>query len=246
MRRKTTAAVLFSAAILGGSAAAQTPQASAARAVIAATKVVTRADAASDFRAVRVTMPPNAMSSMSAADGILYQVSGSTTVSVGGKAKILSAGEGLFVAGGTAAALKAGADEPSTLLHFLVVPHADPNRPLETAPATATELYRTAAPIPDHKPGMHDLNLTRVTFPAHTPSNEPHYRSGAALYYVIAGTGANTIEGKTETRGPGSLIYEPFGLVHQWANPGDEPLTFLIFNISPEGTAAVLPGTPVK
>jgi hypothetical protein len=23
-------------------------------------------------------------------------------------------------------------------------------------------------------------------------------------------------------RGPGSLIYEPFGLVHQWGNPGNE------------------------
>jgi hypothetical protein len=26
-------------------------------------------------------------------------------------------------------------------------------------------------------------------------------------------------------RGPRSLIYEPFGLVHQWGNPGSEPLT---------------------
>jgi hypothetical protein len=27
------------------------------------------------------------------------------------------------------------------------------------------------------------------------------------------------------------LIYEPFGLVHQWGNPGNDPLTFLAFNI---------------
>jgi len=59
------------------------------------------------------------------------------------------------------------------------------------------------------------------------PSNPPHHRSGAALYYIISGTGANTVDGKTEAKGPGSLIYEPFGLVHQWGNPGDEPLTFL-------------------
>jgi quercetin dioxygenase-like cupin family protein len=98
------------------------------------------------------------------------------------------------------------------------------------------------APSPDLKPGGYDLNLTRVTFPAQTPSNPLHHRSGAALYYIISGTGANTVDGKTEAKGPGSLIYEPFGLVHQWGNPGNEPLTFLAFNINPEGVAAVLPG----
>ena len=106
------------------------------------------------------------------------------------------------------------------------------------------EIYRTAEPIPDLKPGSYDLNLTRITFPARMPSNAPHHRSGAALYYIVSGTGANTVEGKTEQRGPGSLIYEPFGLVHQWGNPGDEPLTFLAFNINPDGVPAVVAGTP--
>ena len=101
-------------------------------------------------------------------------------------------------------------------------------------------------PILDLKPGGYDLNLTRVTFPAQMPSNQPHHRSGAALYFIISGTGANTVEGKTEARGPGSLIYEPYALVHQWGNPGNEPLIFLAFNINPEGVAAVLPGAPAK
>jgi quercetin dioxygenase-like cupin family protein len=52
------------------------------------------------------------------------------------------------------------------------------------------------------------------------------------------------VEGKTEQRGPGSLIYEPFGLVHQWGNPGDEALTFLAFNINPDGVPAVVAGAP--
>jgi hypothetical protein len=78
------------------------------------------------------------------------------------------------------------------------------------------------------------------------PSNSPHHRSGAALYFIISGTGANTVDGKTEARGPGSLIYEPYALVHQWGNPGNEPLIFLTFNINPEGVAAVLPGAPAK
>ncbi len=52
--------------------------------------------------------------------------------------------------------------------------------------------------------------------------------------------------GKIEAKGPGSLIYEQFGLVHQWGNPGNEPLTFLAFNINPEGVAAVIPGVPAN
>jgi quercetin dioxygenase-like cupin family protein len=109
-----------------------------------------------------------------------------------------------------------------------------------------TQAYRTAAPIPDLRPGAYDLNLTRVTFPAGMPSNAPHHRSGAALYYVLSGTGANTIDGKVISRAPGAFIYEPFDLVHQWGNPGSEPLTFITFNINPEGVAAVLQGTPAK
>jgi len=114
------------------------------------------------------------------------------------------------------------------------------------APATVKELYRTTAPLPELKPGSYELNLTRVTFPPGMPSNPPHHRSGAALYYIVSGIGANTVDGKTADRGPGSLIYEPSGLVHQWGNPGGEPLTFLAFNINPEGVPAVVPETPTK
>ncbi len=87
-------------------------------------------------------------------------------------------------------------------------------------------------------------------------SHESHFRhrcpptrhtiGQAALYYIISGTGANTVDGKTEARGPGSLIYEPYALVHQWGNPSNEPLIFLAFNINPEGVAAVLPGAPAN
>jgi mannose-6-phosphate isomerase-like protein (cupin superfamily) len=108
------------------------------------------------------------------------------------------------------------------------------------------ELYRTTTPLPGLKPGRYDLSLTRVSFPARMPSNSPHHRSGAALYYILSGTGANTVGDKIEARTAGSLIYEPFDLVHQWGNPGDVPLTFLAFNINPDGVAAVLPGAPAK
>ena len=164
----------------------------------------------------------------------------------GAETRTLTAAEGLFIAAGTTVVLNAGNDEASSFIQFFLVPAVDLDRPAASAPATVTELFRTKAPIPDLKSGAYDLNLTRVTFPAQMPSNAPHHRSGVALYYIISGMGANTVEGKTEEKGPGALIYEPFGLVHQWGNPGNDPFTFLAFNINPEGVAAVVAGAPAK
>ena len=180
------------------------------------------------------------------ANGILYQMSGSTEVAVDDQATTLKSGDGMFIAAGRKVTLTAGSGVPSTFLHFILAPATDLDRPAETAPATVRELYRTSAPIPDLKPGGYDMNLTRVTFPPQMPSNPLHHRSGAALYFIVSGTGSNTVDGKTEAKGPDSLIYEPSSLVHQWGNPGSEPFTFLAFNINPEGVAAVLPGAPAK
>ena len=248
MQFRTTGLWLLGAMALSAPATAQTTPAPPAitRTVVAATKLPTVTDVPLHFKAVSITLQPDEKSGVSAANGILYQMSGSTEVALDGEAKTLNAGDGLFIAGGKTAALTAGSRGPSTFLHFFLVPAADLGRPVETAPAAARELYRTANPIPDLKPGGYDLNLTRVTFPAQMPSNLPHHRSGAALYYIVSGIGANTIDGKTEARGPGSLIYEPYALVHQWGNPGKEPLIFLAFNINPEGVAAVIPGAPAN
>jgi quercetin dioxygenase-like cupin family protein len=216
------------------------------RTVIAATKLPEVTDVPVYFKAVSVTLGPNEKSTVAAANGILYQMSGSTDVVLDGEAKTLNAGDGLFIAGGKTATLTAGREAPSSFLHFLLASAGELGRPAETAPGTVRELYRTASPIPGLGPGAYDLNLTRITFPAQMPSNPQHHRSGAALYFILSGSGANTVDGKTEARGPGSLIYEPYDLVHQWGNPGNEPLVFLAFNINPEGVAAVLPGAPAK
>jgi len=47
------------------------------------------------FKAMRVTLQPGGKSSLSAANGILYQLSGSTEISLGGENKVLGVGEGL-------------------------------------------------------------------------------------------------------------------------------------------------------
>jgi quercetin dioxygenase-like cupin family protein len=198
MQFRTTGLLLLGAMALPASGTAQTTPAPPAitRTLLAATKLPTVTDVPLHFKALRITLQPDEKSDVAAASGILYQMSGSTKVSRGGEAKTLNAGEGLFIAGGETAVLTAGSGGPSTFLHFLLVPAVDVDRSVETAPAAVRELYRTASPIPDLLPGGYDLNLTRVTFPARMPSNLPHHRSGAALYYIISGTGANTVRRK--------------------------------------------------
>jgi mannose-6-phosphate isomerase-like protein (cupin superfamily) len=247
--RFTTTGILFTAMLAAAvSAAAQTPSppTTTVRKVVAATKLPTVTNVPLYFKVQSITLSPNEKSSVSGTNSILYQLSGSTDVSGVGETKTLSAGDGLLIAAGMAVELKPASGAPSTLLQFLLSPASDLDRPTATGPAAVRELYRTAVPIPDLKPGAYDLNLTQVTFPAGMPSNAPHHRSGAALYFIVSGTGANTVGGKTEAKGPGSLVYEPYGLVHQWGNPGNEPLTFVTFNINQEGVAAVLPGTPAR
>src|SRR5207248_6171155 len=158
----TTGLLLLGAMALPASGAAQTTPAAPAitRTVVAATKLPSVTDVPLHFKAVSVTLQPDQKSGVSAANGILYHISGSTEVALDGEAKMLNAGEGLFIAGGKTAALKAGSGGPSTFLHFFLASAADLDRPAESAPAAVRALYRTAAPIPDLKPGGYDLNLT--------------------------------------------------------------------------------------
>jgi len=229
------AAGTMTIAVIAAAQNAPAPPATA-RTVVAATKLPTVSDVPLYFSVASVELAAGLTSSVSKANGILYQLSGSTEATVAGEVKMINPGEGLFIGAGKTAKLKAGSGMPSTFLHFFLVPVADLAVPAEAAPAVVKEAYRTPASIPDLRPGGYDLNLTRVTFPAGMPSNA----------HVLSGTGANTIDGKVISRTPGSFIYEPFDLVHQWGNPGGEPLTFITFNINPEGVPAVLPGTPAK
>ncbi len=240
--RFTIATAVLGVTGLTVAAAAQIPPAAPAiaRTVVAGIKLPSLGNTSLYFRAVSVTIPAGQKVSLSAPNGILYQLSGSTEVSAG-KVKTVTSGGGVAIAGGTRATLTAGNGEQSTLLFFLLAPKEALDQPVAAAPATVRELYRTVAPLPELKPGSYELNLTRVTFPPGMPSNPPHHRSGAALYYIVSGIGANTVNGQTTDRRPGSLIYEPAGLVHQWGNPGSEPLTFLAFNINPQGVPAVVP-----
>jgi quercetin dioxygenase-like cupin family protein len=249
MRFLIVAVTLLSAGLLAAPASGQTQPATASitRSLIAETRLSITGNVPLYFRALGIIVPANETSSFSApAEGILYEVSGSTAATVGGEAKELNPQEGLFVAAGKQVVLKAVRDMPSTLLHFILSRTADLDQPEAAVPATTIEVFRTPNPIPGLKAGMYDLNLTLVTFPPHTPPISPQRRSGAALYYVLSGTGENLIEGGIEAMGVGSMIYETPHLIHEWGNPGDEPLSFLVFNITRGGLQVVVPDAPAN
>src|SRR6201993_3310669 len=127
MQFRTTGLLLLGAMALPTSGTAQTAPVPPAitRAVVAATKLPTVTDVPLYFKAVSITLQPDQKSGVSAADGIVYQMSGSTEVALDGEAKMLNAGDGIFIAGGKTAALTAGSSGPSTFLHFLLVPAVD-------------------------------------------------------------------------------------------------------------------------
>lgn len=249
MRLAIAGPALLAAIAAAAPVMAQTPPAASAatRTVLAGTKLADFAAAPVYFCAIEVTIPSNAAARVEPGfTQILYQLQGATEVTAAGQTRNLAAGDAVLLDAAHDGFMKAGADGPSRLLVFAIVPEKSAGSPFPTEPASAAELFRSPAAIPDLKPGAYEVNLTRVTFPPGMPSNPPHHRSGAAVYYVLSGTGANTVAGNTAEKGPGSWVYEPSSLVHQWGNPGREPWTFLAFNINPEGVPAVVPEAAPK
>ena len=94
MQFRTTGLLLLGAMALPASGSAQTTAAPPAitRTVIAATKLPTVTDVPLHFKAVSITLQPDEKSGVSAANGILYQMSGSTEVALDGEVNMLNAG----------------------------------------------------------------------------------------------------------------------------------------------------------
>ena len=223
-------------------ALAQTQPANTVRALLAAGHLSSVVDTPLHFRLFAVRLPAMEHVSYSGPNSMLYVLSGTLTVALDGAAQTVSEGAGVFIPAGRTAAFGATGIEPAHFLQFVLAPAAEAQKSPLGGPASSEELYRTPEPLPGLRAGPYEFSLTRVTLPAGMPVNPPHYRSGAALYYVIAGTGAVTADGKIEPRVAGAPYFEPYNWVHQWAVPGDTPLVLLQANISQEGVPAVLPG----
>src|SRR5258705_9796423 len=139
MQFRTTGLLLLCAMALPTSGAAQTTPAAPAitRTVVAATKLPTVTDVPLHFKAASVTLQPGEKSGVSAPNGILYQISGSSEVALDGEAKMLNAGEGLFIAGGKTAALTAGPGGAPAFLPFFPFPPPRPGWSAVNPPAPA-------------------------------------------------------------------------------------------------------------
>jgi mannose-6-phosphate isomerase-like protein (cupin superfamily) len=174
---------------------------------------------------------------------MIYGLLGTLAIALGGTIHTISEGTAAFIPMGTAAVFTVPGGEPASFLHFVLSHAAESQKPFGD-PAIIEELYHTPEPLPGLRPGPYEFSLTRVSLPPGMPANPIHYRSGAALYYVIAGNGIFIADGKAEPRVAGMPHFERYGWAHQWANPGESSLVLLQANISQEGIPAVLPGVP--
>ena len=214
------------------------------RAVLASTPLSSVADAPRYFKLVRVHLPATQAVTYNGPVGFVLVLDGALEVTSGADQWSVAKSDGVFVAKGKSTVFKSAPSKPAEFLHFVLSTAEELNAPMESPPAVVKELYRTASPIPGLKPGPYEFTLVRVAFPPHFPLNPPHHRSGAALYYIFSGTGMFTSNGKTEPRRAGVAHYEPYDLVHQWANPGDEPLVLIQASINQEGVPAVMSVQP--
>ena len=207
---------------------------------IASGTLATVTDAPRYFELLRIALGPGAVADLAVGDDIVYLLSGRATIAIDGESADLGPGEGRFAARGRKLRLTGAGPGEAVVLEFLLLRRDELDRPATQPGVSATRIFRNRAPIPGLADGAYDIDLSHVVFPAHAASNPPHRRTGAALYYVLDGTGANTIGGKVLERRRGRIVYEPATLVHQWGNPGSRPLELLIFNINRSGTPAVV------
>ena len=211
------------------------------RAVLASVGLQGVVDAPRYFVVRRVSVPAKqAAIYNNRAAGIAFILSGSLEVARGADLQSLVKGEGLVIAAGSSTTFRAVGSAPAVFLHFVLATANELDKPTDSVSASVIELFRTASPIPGLKPGPYEFTLVRVTFPTRFPANPPHHRSGAAMYYVLAGTGMFTTGGKMEAKPAGTIHFEPYDLVHQWGNPSDVPLVLIQANISQEGVPAVI------
>ncbi len=197
------------------------------------------------FRLYRAHLPAAQHASYEGSSAMLYDLSGASAIQIdGAAAQPLSEGAGVFIAAGREVTITATQSEPTELLLFLLTARPNQGRGLISRPAISQELYRTGDPLPGLKAGPYEFSLVRLTFPPGMQADPAHSRTGAALDYVLAGSGSVTADGKTEVGSAGMALFEGFGWVHSLANPGDAPLVLLQATISRAGDPAVVPATP--
>lgn len=210
------------------------------RRVIAKARIPQRDNAPLYFSVRGGTFWTDQVSTAAPGDGVYYQFSGSVDLRLDGKTRTLEAGEAQFIPAGAMFTLTShGTHRAPTYLHFLL--SRSPVSDLAAgANGAAVELYHSSSPVSGLTPERNLLTLSQVPVPPQSPPDPLHQRSGAALHYVLSGTGAEFGQGQAAARGPGSISYQPAGYTYQWSNPGPNPLIYLLFNVSPRDTEPVI------
>jgi len=240
MRVAAVVLAIFETMIVSSAAAAITTYSSSAlRQTIARATIADQNDEPLYFAIRSGTVAPGKTQEVNYGDGIYYQSSGVVKINIAGRVTTLAVGDGIFIPAGTSFTLEANRADPSqTYLQFLLTPATDPETAQSSGPSA--EIYRSPSPIPGLMLENNLLTLSRVPVPPESPCDPLHQRSGAALHYILAGVGAEFMENRAKARGPGSVSFEPQGLVYQWSNPGSKPLVYLVFDISPIGSPPVV------
>ena len=203
--------IAMSGGMLASTAGAQAPGPPGAaatgtvRAVLASTPLPSVADAPRYFKLVRVHLPATQTATYNAPVGFVLVLEGALEVTSGADQRSVAKGDGAAVARGKSTTFKSAPGKPAEFLHFVLSTAGELDAPMASPPAVVKELYRTPSPIPGLKPGPYEFTLVRVAFPPRFPINPPHRRSGAALYYILSGTGMFTAEGKTSRDRPAWL-----------------------------------------
>src|SRR4029077_5599972 len=167
------------------------------------------------LRLYRARVPAAQHATYQGSHALLYDLSGAATIEAeGGAAQPLGEGAGAFIAAGQQVTITDAESGPTDLLLFLLTARPNQGRWLLGRPAVAQELYRTGDPLPGLKPGPYEFSLVRLTFPPGMQADPAHSRTGAALDYVLAGSGSVTADGKTEVGSAGMALFEGFGWVH--------------------------------
>jgi mannose-6-phosphate isomerase-like protein (cupin superfamily) len=169
-------------------------------------------------------------------DGFLYAQAGRVAYQSAGARAALAQNEARAIAASSPTLVQADAGTATALVFVL----GSPTAPWITPPAKAVQIFKDTIPIPSLYAGVYEFSLTWVSFPGSMPLNPPHHRSGAAIYYVLSGTGLFAANGRVHSVGAGSIQYEPNTLTHQWGNATTAPLVFVQANISQEGVPAVV------
>jgi len=223
--------------------AQQAAPAAVVRTVLGVATLASVIDTPLFFKLSTVQLPAGQTTEYAGPVGFIYVLTGRLVVQSGVGQQSLQPDDAFLIGPSDTHSLTAGQSAATSFLHFVLARSNEFHQAAKQPPASIAQIYQTPGPIPDLKPGHYEFTLTRVRFPRMEP-NPPHYRSGAALYYVLSGTGTFLADGKQEIKKAGTAHFEPRGWVHQWGNNADEPLVLLQANISEEGAPVVILGQP--